>query len=252
GQLRLTHEQIQHKDKLASLGEMAACVAHELNNPLSSISFAVQVLLRDAPTGGRQRQHLELIYRNSLRIQRLAEGLTSFARPSESASGQVGVDKAVDDALTLLDHEFRSRRIAVRRSTAPGVPRVWASESQLNHVFVNLLRNAAHAIESRKEAAGAEAVPAGEVAVEVQTIDDRFVGVSVSDNGSGIHPDYEERLFTPFFTTKPRGRGTGLGLYIVKQIVDSVNGRIELRSSVGEGTTFHLLLPHRRGDDRGA
>ncbi len=246
GQLRLTHEQIQHKDKLASLGEMAACVAHELNNPVTSISFAVQALLRDAPVSARHRQHLELIERNSYRIQRLGEGLTTFSRPSTGERGLVNLARSVEDALVLVEHELRSRGIAVVRAVPTTLPHAWGNEGQLSHVLVNLLRNAAHAIGGRTpKGDGGRGLEAGRVEVRAEEQDERFLRLSVADNGTGIHPEYQDRLFTPFFTTKPRGQGTGLGLYIVKQIIDDLGGRIELRSALGEGTTFSLLMPRR-------
>lgn len=243
GQLKLSHEQICHKDKLASLGEMAASIAHELNNPLSSISFAVQMLLREAPQAGRQRQSLELVGRNVERIQRLAEALSSFARPSETVRHAVDLGRVLDEAVLLSEHEFRSREIQVVRRIQADLPAVWASESQLHHVFLNLLRNAAQAVESRQTAPGCEADFTGTVQLEAGAESEGFVWVAVTDNGTGIHTDYQDRLFTPFFTTKPRGQGTGLGLYIVKQILDDLGGRIAVRSAVDLGTSFRIHLP---------
>ncbi|MBE0617442.1 MAG: response regulator [Proteobacteria bacterium] len=243
GQLKLSHEQICHKDKLASLGEMAASIAHELNNPLSSISFAVQLLLRDLPQAGRQRQNLEMVGRNVGKIQRLAEALTNFSRPSEATRGFVDVGKVLDEAALLSEHEFRCRDIEVIRSVQPELPAVFASESQLHHVFLNLLRNAAQAVESRKASLTDETGFRGAVRVEAGHEGNGFVRVEVTDNGAGIHPDYQNRLFTPFFTTKPRGQGTGLGLYIVKQILDDLGGRVEVSSTVDLGTTFRIHLP---------
>jgi len=241
GQLKLNHDQIQHKDKLASLGEMAARTAHELNNPLSSISFAVHIMLKDAPHGSLQKRNLDIIHRNVQKIQRLAEGLTSFARPSNSEPCMIDLQKAIDEALLLSEHVFRSREINITLRMEEEIPYVWGSESQLHHVFVNLFRNAAHAVETRnKESADPRQ---GRVTVEAAVRSNNYVCVSVTDNGTGIHPEYEERLFTPFFTTKPQGHGTGLGLFIVKEILDNMNGRIDVSSVLGEGTTFDVLLP---------
>ncbi|MFU8855940.1 MAG: ATP-binding protein [Deferrisomatales bacterium] len=241
GQLKLSHEQIRHKDKLASLGEMAASIAHELNNPLSSISFAVQLLLREAPETGPQRQHMEMVGRNVERIQRLAEALASFARPSEATRGFVDLPKVLDEAVLLSEHEFRTRGVQVLQKLPAGLPSVWASEGQLHHVFLNLLRNAAQAVEERRLSQGNGFL--GTVRLDAGHNGNGLVWVEVSDNGAGIHPEYQDRLFTPFFTTKPRGQGTGLGLYIVKQILDDVGGRVELHSAVGTGTTFRIHFP---------
>lgn len=241
GQLRLTHDQIQHKDKLASLGEMAARTAHELNNPLSSISFAVHLLMRDSAQGAPNKRHLDIINRNVQKIQRLAEGLTSFSRPSNAEPGLVDLPKAIDEALLLSEHEFRTREIKLELRSEEKTPFIWGSESQLHHVMVNLLRNAAHAVEARTKAS--EQPRQGAVSLEVAVHSNNYVCVRVTDNGTGIHPEYEERLFTPFFTTKPHGQGTGLGLFIVKEILDNMGGRIDVSSVLGEGTTFTVLLP---------
>jgi len=238
-ELRITHERIRHKDKLATLGEMAAGLAHELNNPLSSIMAAVEILLRRTPPETPERRHLDVIYRNVTRLQRLASGLTSFARPSAAEKTWVHVTEVLEECLLVTRHEFRRRRVSVGIQTAPELPPVWANPDHLHHVFVNLLRNAAQAVEARL--AEDPAAPA-EVAVDACASEDGLV-VSITDTGTGIPPEYHDRLFTPFFTTKPRGQGTGLGLYIVKQIVEDLGGRIEVRSLVGEGTTFRLHLP---------
>ena len=240
GQLKLNHEQIRHQDKLASLGEMAASLAHELNNPLSSIAFAVHQLLRHAPEDGRQRNHLDLIDRNVERIRGLAEGLTSFARPSEVERYPVDLLAALEQVLVLSEHEFRSREIQVEKCLSGEIPPVWANESQLQHVFLNLLRNSAQAIGNR---AGQDGGGPGVLQLEVTCSGPDRVCVRITDNGCGISPEFQDRLFKPFFTTKARGEGTGLGLYIVKEIIDALDGRIELCSTVGVGTTFTVHLP---------
>ncbi|MBI5441182.1 MAG: response regulator [Deltaproteobacteria bacterium] len=245
-QLKLHHDQIRHKDKLASLGEMAAGVAHELNNPLSSISFSVQLLLRDTAEGSRERQQLERVLRNVERIQKLAEGLTSFARPSDTQKTVVDVAKVLSEALALSEHEFRSRGIRAVQEIAPELPPVWASESPLHHVFLNLLRNAAQAVAAsgeRNTGGGSASQRGGVVFMKAQPASLDSVSVRVTDDGVGIPAEYQDRLFTPFFTTKPRGEGTGLGLYIVKEIVSDLGGRIEVESTVGKGTTFEIFLP---------
>ena len=250
GELRLSHERICHKDKLATLGEMAAGIAHELNNPISSISFAAHLLTVRSSPNEEDSRNLDIIQRSVERIQRLAEGLTSFARPSEEERCRVEIPKVIDEVLLLSQHELRSKDMKVLRRIASPLPPVWASESQLQHVFLNLVRNAAQAVEA-KLAAHEVGTVRGEIRVEAFPEGEQYVCVVVADNGIGIHPDYEERLFTPFFSTKPRSQGTGLGLYVVKQIVDDLNGRIEVESTVGQGTTFRILLPRSPSAARG-
>jgi signal transduction histidine kinase len=256
GELRLHNGQIRHKDKLASLGEMAAGVAHELNNPLASISFTVELLLRDAPSDSRQRQQLDRVLRNVLRIQKLAEGLTSFARPSETARTVVDLGQVLAEVLALSEHEFRARNIRLVQEIASDLPQVWASESQLQHVFLNLVRNAAQAISSKQDACGAPARapsgPIGCVTVFARVPSPESVSVRISDDGVGIPAEYQDRLFTPFFTTKPKGEGTGLGLYIVKETVSDMGGRIEVESTVGKGTAFEIFLRRTPKEERAA
>ncbi|NTU60289.1 MAG: response regulator [Deltaproteobacteria bacterium] len=244
GQLRVTHDKISHKDKLASLGEMAAGVAHELNNPLSSISFSVQALLRDVPEGHPQRVHMDRIFRNVERMQRLAEGLTSFARPSETSKALVDLPKVLAETVVLSEHELRKRGIRLVKEIPWDLPQVRASESQLHHVFLNLVKNAAQAVSQKHEGAERpEGAPAGTICLRTTCTADGCVCVEVADDGVGISAEYQDRLFTPFFTTKPRGQGTGLGLYIVKQIIEDLGGKIEVRSELGSGTTFGITLP---------
>jgi signal transduction histidine kinase len=127
------------------------------------------------------------------------------------------------------------------------LPAVWASESQLHHVFLNLLRNAAQAVGAVRDAEGggngAGPREGGTVWLQAEAVSADAVSIRIMDQGVGIPPEYRDRLFTPFFTTKPRGEGTGLGLYIVKEIVSDLGGRIEVESTVGKGTTFEIFLP---------
>lgn len=243
GQLRLTHEQVRHKDKLASLGEMAASIAHELNNPIASISFAIHLLLRQTSADASERRHLELIQRNVDKIQRLAEGLTSFARPSDTERALVHLPDILNEVVFLSEHEFRKRDIDLVCELEPRLPPVWASPSELQHVFLNLLRNAAQAVEAKRVGSGNGTPTEKQVHLGANVHAGDHVCVRVVDGGVGIHPDYRDRLFTPFFTTKPRGQGTGLGLYIVKEVVDALGGRIEVNSEIGIGTTFCVYLP---------
>lgn len=241
-ELQVTHERMRHGDKLATIGEMAAGFAHELNNPLASISASVEILLARTPENSPLRRHLEIIYRNAARLQRLASGLTSFARPSDGDRVILSVKEAVEEAVLVTQHEFRKGGISLVVEIQPGLPPLEASPDHLQHALVNLLRNAAQAVRAKKERdPGAEA----QVLVKVAMEGDRVV-VSVTDTGIGIPPEFRGRLFTPFFTTKPKGQGTGLGLYIVKQIVDDLGGRVEVRTLLGQGTTFRLHFPPAR------
>ncbi len=245
-------KQLELADRLASLGTMAAGVAHEINNPLFVV-FANAGLVLEELTGALSEpatsesgalQHARALKESidmqrqilsaASRITRIVADLGAFSRPELQASGSVDVRDAIEWAIRSTAHEFRHR--ARLSTTLSKVPRVDADETRLGQVLVNLLINAAHAIAPGN-------VEGNQVLVTTGTNDGGHVIIEVSDTGSGIPAEVLNRIFEPFFTTKPVGEGTGLGLSICHGIVASMGGALTVESKAGKGTTFRLELP---------
>ena len=244
-QLRALEQQIIQAEKLASLGQLAAGVAHEINNPLTTIAIYADALLQkhggllDAsrPPVTADAQDLDKLQRireATDRILKLARDLTSYARPSGEVAEPTDLTQLVEQAIGFCDHVLKSREVRLVRSFAARLPPVPAVKSNLVQVFVNLLTNACHA-----------SPPGSAVEVGTELSANGTVAVHVRDHGSGIKPEDLAHIFDPFFTTKPQGEGTGLGLSIVQGIVSKHGGEIRVSSQVGVGTEFVVELPSR-------
>jgi signal transduction histidine kinase len=226
-------EQLQISEKMASIGLLAAGVAHEVNTPLTGISSYTQMLLENADAADPKTQILEKIERQTFRAAKIVNGLLTLSRPGTPGNERQPVDLnvVVNDVYSLLEHQFEAGRIKVRRELSTEPVLVLGIEHQLQQVFLNLFLNAR------------DAMPRG----GWLTVSTKFDGVSaiaeVADTGSGIPPEQLARIYDPFFTTKAIGRGTGLGLSISYGIVREHDGTIRCDSSVGQGTRFALSLP---------
>lgn len=226
-------EQLQISEKMASIGLLAAGVAHEVNTPLTGISSFTQMLLEGADPNDSRTRLLEKIEQQTFRAARIVNGLLNLSRPSSAgASERVAVDLnvTIGDVLSLLEHQLELQRIKVRRElhTAPVVVR--GTEHKLQQVFLNLFLNAK------------DAMPRGGwLSVSTKVENGRAVA-EVSDTGSGIPGEYLARIYDPFFTTKAIGEGTGLGLSITYGIVREHDGTIDCESVLGQGTTFTLAF----------
>ncbi|HTJ42282.1 MAG TPA: ATP-binding protein [Kofleriaceae bacterium] len=223
-------------DRLASLGTLAAGVAHEINNPLAYLMSSVEMALRAITRDGRATaaaDHLRTALDGAERIRRIVGDLRIFSRAEQAARVPLDVHGVLDAAVNLCGSAVRhSARIVKRYGD---VPPVWADEVRLGQVFVNLIVNAAHAI------------PEGTaddhwIAITTAARGDDRVAIEISDNGAGIPADVLPHVFEPFFTTKPVGVGTGLGLSICHSIVTDLGGEISIASEVGRGTTVCVVL----------
>ena len=227
-------QEAAHSERLAVIGQLAAGVAHEIGNPLTSISSIVQLLERRSEDPFVSDQ-LKEVKRSIDRIARIVRELVDFSRPAPSVPALVQVNDILATAIRLMQYDHRAKRIDFVSDHAIDLPFVQVVPDQLLQVFLNLLINAVDAMD-------------GVGVVETRTAEDeRGVAVLIRDSGHGIPASIIARVFDPFFTTKPVGRGTGLGLSVSYGIMKRYGGSIEVESDVGVGSTFTVRLP--RGKD---
>ena len=240
---RMMQEQLLLSDRLASLGMLAASVAHEINNPLTSLMANLDFLLHPEEVAGvpgravtlssEQEQVLRDCLLCAERIREIVRDTKVFSRPEDKQRVPLDVHRVLDSSLRMAWNHIvhRARVVKDYAARAP----VLANEAQLGQVFLNLLVNAAQAIPE---------VASGEQEIRVVTRqEDGHVRVEIHDTGAGIPAELRERIFEPFFTTKPVGEGTGLGLAICRRLVNELGGELGLESEPGQGTRFHLRLP---------
>lgn len=235
---------IVQSEKMASVGQLAAQVVHELNNPLTAIVSYSDFLLRKLEREEHDAADVDRLRRigeAADRILHFVRDLTTFARPNDEGQGPLDLGQVVERAAQFCEHLVDSLHIRVTITVDPATPIVRGARGALTQVFVNLVTNAAHAIEDAPNARDAE----GRIDIHVGPDETDGVRVVVGDNGNGISPENVVRVFDPFFTTKADGRGTGLGLSIVRSIVDAHGGRVWVRSIVGQGSQFIVELAGR-------
>lgn len=224
-------EQMTQTEKLTSLGLLAAGVAHEVNTPLAVISNYIQMLARQMPEGDPRQAIIEKIVKQTFRASEIVNNLLNFSRTGPSALADVDVNKVVEETLSLVAHPLKTSQIQVVKHLTDGIPAVRGSANKLQQVFLNLFLNAR------------DAMPTGGI-LEVRTAaHNGSVEIEVADTGNGIPRDHIHKIFDPFFTTKPGGRGTGLGLSVSYGIIKEHAGKIDVRSTPGRGTSFHVEFP---------
>lgn len=232
-QRRLTEDQIAKADKLASLGQLSAGIAHEINNPLGIILGYTQLLIRHEKSNSENYQDLKTIEKHVRSCKTIVEDLLHFARTPTSREDLIRLDAAVEDVLKFVRQHADFDRIEIQKNYDHSAPPMLLDEKKIKQVFMNLIMNASHAIgNSGKLSLSTEFRPS-----------ERQVIVKVSDNGHGIEKENLSRIFDPFFTTKPTGEGTGLGLSVSYGIIKNHGGDILVESKAGEGTTFTVILP---------
>jgi signal transduction histidine kinase len=224
-------EQLRISEKMASLGLLAAGVAHEVNTPLTGISSYTQILLEGADPADPRTPLLEKIEKQTFRAARIVNGLLNLSRPNEAEASErsvVDLNVVVADVLTLLEHQFEKGRIKIRRELSPEPVTIVGFEFKLQQVFLNLFLNARDAMGS-----------GGWLTIATR-LDGREAVAEVSDTGSGIPAEHLARIYDPFFTTKAIGQGTGLGLSISYGIVREHEATIQCESAPGQGTKFEM------------
>jgi PAS domain S-box-containing protein len=235
---------LAHSERLVSLGLLASGLSHEINNPLGAIAACVDGLRRRlTPAPGEalptERELERVLARIAGEVERgrqITHRLLKVSRPSSGARTLVDVNRVIEDVLLILAHQVKQDGVRARLELGSRLPPLWTDEPRLGQVLMNLVLNALQAMDGR----------GGELRITTAP-EEEGVRIEVADTGSGIAPEHLRRIYEPFFTTKPPGRGTGLGLFITHQIVTAMGGRIEARSEVDRGTMMTVRFPRARG-----
>ncbi|HMG93901.1 MAG TPA: ATP-binding protein [Chryseolinea sp.] len=223
--------QLQHVERLAFVGELSAGIAHELNEPLAKILGFAQLIKKTGNLEDQQAEDIERIVKASLYTREIIKKLMIFSRQMPPQITKVNLNEIIGNILYFIDVRFQSRGIKLKTKLDNNLPVMKGDEVQMSQVLVNLITNAVHAMPE-----------GGDITVATKA-KGKFISLLVSDTGSGMGPETKQRIFEPFFTTKPVGQGTGLGLSVVKGIIDSHHGKIVVNSTAGKGTKFEILLP---------
>ena len=229
-------EQLLQQEKLAAVGQLVSGVAHELNNPLAGVmAFSQLMLASPDPLDEETRTGIETIYREAQRAAKIVSSLLTFARQQPAERSATQLNDIITDTLELRRYALRTANVEVLLTLQPDLPITWADPFQLQQVVLNLIGNAEQALAIKPGA--------HRICIRTSRQGARLV-LAVQDNGPGIAPEQRDRIFNPFFTTKPVGQGTGLGLSISDGIIREHGGRIRVESTLGEGATFYVDLPH--------
>jgi PAS domain S-box-containing protein len=235
--LQETHLQLVSSEKMASLGKLAAGIAHEINNPLGGILIYSSLMMEDLPEEDTKRGDLMRIVQEAGRCKEIVKSLLEFARQTEPKMEPTDINRAINDGLFFLVNQALFHNIQIIKIFDPFLPFVRGNASQLKQVFMNIIVNAAEAMHG-----------SGTLTIATSPSPDRkTVSIEFTDTGEGIPEENFTRIFDPFFTTKEVGKGTGLGLATSYGIVEDHGGKISVKSKVGEGTTFTIELPIHQG-----
>jgi signal transduction histidine kinase len=233
--------QIIQAEKLATLGQLAAGVVHEINNPLTSVTVYAEYLLRKLERAGSAGlgvlepadiDKLRKILEGAARILNLSRSLVRYGRPDEEAAELLSLSDVARQAAVFCEHIIERHKVKLELALAPALPPLLGVRAQLQQVCINLVTNAAHALPAE----------GGQVRIATRSGTGTVI-LEVADAGRGIPRADLERIFEPFFTTKTDGQGTGLGLSIVQRIVERHQGQVEVESTPGQGTRFVITLP---------
>jgi two-component system NtrC family sensor kinase len=223
---------VAQSERLASLGMLAAGVAHEINNPLGGILSLTALALEDLPANDPNRRNLEEVVRQSERCREIVRGLLEFSHQSEKSQERVDMNETIEDTLRLVGKQAAFFNVRLMKELQASLPPVTADRSQLQQVLMNIVINAVQAMGEK-----------GTLTVSTMGSGNGFVEVRISDTGHGIASDEVRKVFDPFYSTKVSGEGTGLGLSIAYGIVTKYGGTITVASEVGKGSTFTIRLP---------
>ncbi|HUT88056.1 MAG TPA: cache domain-containing protein [Thermoguttaceae bacterium] len=235
-----TRQQIGQSEKLASIGRLAAGVAHEINNPLTGVLTFAHLLKEDETIGEEGKRDLDLIIQETTRVAEIVRGLLDFARERPTAKEQLDVNEIIRRTLRLLGNQGAFRRIVIVEDLDEGLPPVDGDVNQLQQILLNLSLNACEAMRN------------GGTLLVGSSAENGCVLVKVTDTGCGIKREHLDQIFEPFFSTKPVGKGTGLGLSVSYGIVQQHGGALEVETEEGKGTTFTVVLPSAKDRQSGS
>ena len=227
---RLLEQTIQ-TEKLAEVGRLSASIAHEINNPLATVAYATELLKREDSKTPFMDEMLDKIESEVERLKNLTGGLLSFSSNRSSRNRLVNVNELISEVTKLLRFELQRKSIQLE-TNLHAIPVINADPNKIKQVVINLVMNAVYALQGQ-----------GRIVMETGVNDKGSLVLVVSDDGPGIAPELQSQVFAPFFTTKSEGEGTGLGLYICRNIIKEHGGTIELQSDLGTGATFRIVLP---------
>jgi two-component system NtrC family sensor kinase len=237
-ELRDIQSHLVQSEKLASIGKLAAGIAHEINNPLGAVLIYSNLILEDTPPGQPHHENLKKIVKETTRCKDIVTGLLDFARPKEPQRQPTDLHDLLDRCLAFTEQQALFQNIRVEKAYWPSLPKVIVDAGQLQQVFMNIIFNAAEAMDGKGTLT---------LRTSFDTARDE-VTVAIADTGHGIKEEDKRRLFEPFFTTKDVGKGTGLGLAISYGIIQKHHGTIGVESEAGRGTTFTIRLPRRTSE----
>jgi len=239
-QLKAAQQKLIQTDRLASLGQLSASVAHEINNPISGVLNLGMLMQRILSNGAipaarveELRKYLGQIVSETARVGRIVSDLLAFSRRSKPQRVPADLNRVVTTTLSLVQHKMKLSNVEVETHLAENLPEVLCDQSQIQQVVLNLVLNATEATQAKG---------GGRLSVRTESHGDEAV-LTVADNGEGIQPENLSKIFDPFFTTKAEGKGVGLGLAVSYGIIQAHGGDIEVKSKVGEGTSFTISLP---------
>ncbi len=232
-------EQLIDAEKLASLGRMAAGIAHELNGPLTGIvTFAHLMRKRIPPEDKQDAEALDVIIEQANKCSKIIKGLLGFARKGTSEKIQISINDLLESSIAMVKNQAEFHNVQLVFNLAENLPSVTVDPNQIQQVFLNMLTNAVDAMND-----------VGTIKITTRIVKDetdpnkQFVEIEFADTGPGIPPEHMNKIFEPFFTTKPVGKGTGLGLPVSYGIIKKHGGDITVKSEVGKGATFLIRLP---------
>lgn len=230
-EIKKIHAQLFRSEKLASLGKLAAGVAHEINNPLTGILTNSSLMLEDLPQSDPHRDDVDVIVKETIRCREIVKRLLDFARQTKPQKHLININDIIDNIILLVRNQTSFRNIQIQRLFGENIPEIMADKDQIQQVFINIIINASEAMSK-----------GGNLDITTSLNSSKeFLYVTFKDTGPGMPDDIKEKIFDPFFTTKEQG--TGLGLSISYGIIEQHGGDIDLESKIGKGTTFTIKLP---------